>query len=747
MFHKIFKINLCILFLATISFGEVVKDIKVDGNKRISKESIIVFGDIELNKDYDDNSLNLLLKNLYATDFFKQVKLSINQNTLIINVIENPIIENLEIRGVKNKKMTDALIDSMQLKSRKAYIESTFQKDINLIKNIIKTSGYYFSDIKTSVINNENQNSIRIIYDIDLGKKAKINEIVFLGDKKIKDRKLRNVITSEIARPWKFISNKVYLDRERINLDKRLLSSYYKNLGFYNAKIENSFVEFKDNGSFKLIYNVNAGEKFTFNKLNLIIPTDFDSKYFIAIKELLSELENELYSLENIDKILKKIDKIALSKQYEFIDATVSENVVDGNKLDLTITMGETKKFYVEKINVFGNQHTLEEVIRNAFIVDEGDPYNEILFNKTINNLKSKNIFQSVKSTIKEGSNSNLKVIDISIEEKPTGEISLGAGVGTSGGSIGGGIKENNFLGKGISLDTNLIFSENSIKGNFIYAKPNFNYTDNTLFTSLGSTTTDRLVNQGYKTRDFSFSLGTSFEQYENLYFRPQIATSLEKLETTSTATASLKKQEGSYFDINFNYGLDYDLRNQSYKPSDGYRAFFSQTVPLVSDNYELINTLEASTYKKFLGEMVGKAVFYVKTINTLRDGDARVSKRLHIPSKKLRGFESRKVGPISNSDFVGGNYVTAVSLSASLPQFLPSFQNTDFALFFDAANIWGVDYDSNIDDNGKIRSSTGVALDVLTPIGPLNFSLAYPITKSSLDKTESFRFNLGTTF
>ena len=747
MFFKIFKINLCILFLATISFSEVVKEIKVDGNKRISKESIIVFGDIELNKDYDNTSLNLLLKNLYKTDFFKQVKLNINQNTLVINVIENPIIENLEIRGIKKEKMVDVLIDSMQLKSRKAYIESTFQKDINLIKNIIKTSGYYFSDIKTSVIKNEDQNSIRIIYDIDLGKKAKINEIVFLGDKKIKDRKLRNIITSEIARPWKFISNKVYLDKTRINLDKRLLSSYYKNLGFYSAKIENSFIEFKDNGSFKLIYTVNAGERFTFNKLNLIIPTDFDSKYFIEIKDLLSKLENELYSLENIDKILKKIDKIALSKQYEFIDATVSENVIAGNKLDLTITMGETKKFYVEKINVFGNQHTLEEVIRNAFIVDEGDPYNEILFNKTINNLKSKNIFKSVNSTIKDGSNSNLKVIDISIEEKPTGEISLGAGVGTSGGQIGGGIKENNFLGKGISLDTNLIFSENSIKGNFIYAKPNFNYTDNTLFTSLGSTSTDRLINQGYKTRDFSFSLGTSFEQYENLYFRPQIATSLEKLETTNTATASLKKQEGNYFDINFNYGLDYDLRNQSYKPSDGYRTFFSQTVPLVSDNYELINTLEASTYKKFLGEMVGKASFYVKTINTLVDGDARVSKRLHIPSKKLRGFESRKVGPIANSDFIGGNYVTAINISTSLPQFLPSFQNTDFALFFDAANIWGVDYDSKIDDSGTIRSSTGVALDVLTPVGPLNFSLAYPITKSSSDKTESFRFNLGTTF
>jgi outer membrane protein insertion porin family len=277
MFRKIFKINLCLLFLTTISFAEIVKNIEVVGNKRISKESILVFGNILINEDYNDDSLNLLLKNLYGTNFFKQVKLNINNNILYIDVVENPIIEDLEIRGVKNKKMVEALLDSMKLKSRKSYIESVFQKDVNLIKNMIKSSGYYFSDIKTSIINNEDQNSIRIIYDIDLGKKAKINEIVFLGDKKIKDRKLRNVITSEISRFWKFISNKVYLDTQRINLDKRLLTNYYKNLGFYNAKIENSFVEFKDNGSFKLIFNINAGEKFTFNKLNLIIPIDYDS--------------------------------------------------------------------------------------------------------------------------------------------------------------------------------------------------------------------------------------------------------------------------------------------------------------------------------------------------------------------------------------------------------------------------------------------------------------------------------------
>ena len=747
MFRKIFKINLCLLFLTTISFAEIVKNIEVVGNKRISEESIVVFGNILINEDYNDDSLNLLLKNLYGTNFFKQVKLNINNNTLYIDVVENPIIEDLEIRGVKNKKMVEALLDSMKLKSRKSYIESVFQKDVNLIKNMIKSSGYYFSDIKTSIINNEDQNSIRIIYDIDLGKKAKINEIVFLGDKKIKDRKLRNVITSEISRFWKFISNKVYLDTQRLNLDKRLLTNYYKNLGFYNAKIENSFVEFKDNGSFKLIFNINAGEKFTFNKLNLIIPNDYDSNYFISINNLLNELENELYSLDNIDKILKRIDKIALSKQYEFIDATVSEEIIDGNKLDLTITMVETQKFYIEKINVFGNEHTLEEVIRNTFIIDEGDPFNKILFNKTINNLKAKNFFTSVKSKVKDGSTPNLKIININVEEKATGEISLGAGVGTSGGQIGGGIKENNFLGRGISLDTNLIFSENSIKGNFIYAKPNFNYTDNTLFTSLSSTTTDNLVSSGYKSSDTTFSLGTSFMQYENLNFRPEISTSFEKLETTSSATASLKKQAGNYFDIYFNYGIDYDLRNKTFKPNDGYRTYFSQELPLTSDNYEILNTFETTKYTQFPAEMVGKFSFYAKTINAISNEDVRISKRLFIPSRKLRGFESGKVGPVANNDYIGGNYVTAINLLTTLPQILPSFQNTDFALFFDAANIWGVDYDGNIDDNGKIRSSTGVSLDVLTPVGPLNFSLSYPITKSTLDKTETFRFNLGTTF
>jgi len=747
MFKKIIKINILLIFFTIYSFADIVQKISIKGNKRLSADSIIVFSKVEIGSDYNSNSLNLILKNLYETNFFKQVTLNVDNNTLIINVIENPIIEDLVINGIKSKKISKLLIDSMILKSRKSYDESIFLKDVNSIKNSMKSSGYYFSDIKTSVIKNEEQNTIRIIYDIDLGEKAKIGEIVFLGDKKIKDRKLKNIITSEEYKFWKFISKTTNLDSERINLDKRLLLNYYKNLGFYNVKINDSFVEFKDNNSFKLIFNIESGKKFTFNKLNLVIPTDYELKYFIPITNLLSKLEKRPYSLLKINKILDEVDKVALSKQYEFIDAALTEKIIDKNKLDITITLSESEKSYVERINILGNEFTLEEVIRNSLIVDEGDPYNEILFNKSVNNLKSKGIFGSVNAVIKEGSTNNFKVIDIIVEEKPTGEMSLGAGLGTSGGSFGGGIKENNFLGKGILLDTNFAISKNTFKGKFIYTKPNFNYTDNTLSIALQSKQSDFLTDYGYKTNNIGFDLGTSFEQYENLYFSPEISTSLETLSTNNDASTNLKKQAGDYYDLYFNYALVYDMRNQRYKASEGYRTEFYQELPLLFDSSEILNSFQITKYKKLPSEMVGKMTFFVQSINSTNNKDVRISKRISVPNNKLRGFESGKVGPVDNNDYIGGNYVSSLNFMTSLPQILPSFQNTDISLFMDAANVWGVDYSNSIDDSNSIRSSIGIAIDFATPVGPLNFSLSQAITKASSDITESFRFNLGTSF
>jgi outer membrane protein insertion porin family len=541
------------------------------------------------------------------------------------------------------------------------------------------------------------------------------------------------------------------LNEELINLDKRLLEKFYKDLGYYKVQINDAFVELDNSGDFNLTYSIDAENRYYFGDLSLKLPDDYNNNDFIKIDEILEKLENEPYSLKKINLVLNEIERIASLKLYDFINADVQEELIEDNKIKFTFKILDTEKFFVERINILGNFNTLEEVIRNNLLVDEGDPLNEILFNKSINNIRSKGYFKNVNANFTEGSSDELKIIDIKVEEQPTGEISLGAGYGTSGTVIGGGIQEKNFLGKGINLNTNLEISEESIKGQFIYAKPNFLYSDNTLFTSLNSSSDDFLSTFGYKVKETGFSLGTKFEQYENFFFSPEIDLNFEDLETNSNASTALKKQQGQYQDFYFNYSLEYDLRDSSFRPTSGSRTSFYQQLPLVSENYELSNIFNTTIYKSLneSSDLIGKASFYFKNVNALSsDKDVRISKRAHIPYNKLRGFERGKIGPIDNSDYIGGNYATSVNLSTNLPQIISDFENIDLSYFIDFGSVWGVDYDASIiNDDFKIRASTGIGIDLITPVGPLTFSFTQPILKESSDKEETFRFNLGTTF
>ena len=748
-FIRIYSFLVLFIFLNINSaLAKTFENIKVDGNKRVSLNTIIVLGNIKY-EDHDDKKLNEIIKDLYQSGFFQSIKINISNNILNITVIENPIIEDLEIIGVKNKKLLEFFEESIQLKNRKSFSEFKVNQDLITLKNISRSLGYYFAEIDYSFVKNNEQNSIRLTYNFDLGKKAKINEIIFLGNKNVKNKILRELIASEEHKFWKFLSQKVYINAEQIELDQRLLTNYYKDNGYYNSVITNSFAEFDANNNFNLIFNIDSGKKFYFNNFTLNIPQDFDPTVFEPINKIFLELKNDKYSLRKLNLILNEVDKIASSRLYDFIDASIDEEIVNDDKIDFIITIKEYKKFYVDQINILGNFNTIEEVVRHQLIVDEGDAFNEILFNKSLNNIKSLNLFKSVDSKIVDNIDPNLKSINIFVEEKPTGEISLGAGIGTNGSTLGGGIKENNFLGKGISLDTNLEISKSGVKGRFIHTKPNFNYSDNTLRTSFTAETLDKLELNGYKNSNIGFGLGTQFQQYENFFLSPEIAVTSERLKTTSLASDQLKKQEGTYNDFYFNYGINYDLRDRTYQPTDGHSIRFNQNIPVYSENYELINTFEYNKYQMLSqsSNIIGKVSIYGQTVNSINGGDSRISKRLFIPAKKLRGFESGKVGPKDNNDFIGGNYVTTFNMQTTLPNIFPTFENIDFSIFFDAANVWGVDYNDKINDLSTIRSSTGLAIDLLTPVGPLNFSLTQPISKSKTDKTESFRFDLGTTF
>jgi len=733
------------IFFTFSSYSKNYEKIIIIGNERIADETILVFSEIKNQKSLDENSINDILKRLYKSGFFKDVSIKIENKNLTINVLENPIIQTVFINGIKRKKTEEALFEILSLRNRSSYNSIFIKKDENAILNYLKDKGFYFSTI-TSSYQDLGDNKVDLYYDIKLGDKAKISKISFVGDKSFKDSTLRSIILSEEYRIWKFISGKKYLNENLINYDKRLLNNFYKNKGFYNVAINSSFASYLGNDEFEVLYNISSGKKFYFNEFTLNLPVDYQVDNFNQLYKIFNDLKGEKYSLNSIDKILKEIDKIVLNGQFEFLKSSVKEEIID-NSINITFQVGESEKFYVKKINIFGNNITREDVIRNNLLVDEGDAFNELLQAKTLNNLKSLNFFSKVESEIIDVPNQNKKIINITVEEKPTGEIMAGAGIGTGGGTVLFGVSENNYLGRGIELASDLSISSESLKGLISINNPNYKGSNRSLNVSLESTVTDRLKNFGYKSNKSGFSVGSDIEFYDNLYWNTGLSSYVEKLETDSTASASIKKQEGSYFDTFFNQTFSYDKRDQKYKTTDGFISRFSQNIPLISESYTLTNSYNYKIYNQWSDENVFSFGVFVKAANSLSGKDIKLSDRLFLPSSKLRGFESGKVGPKDGVDYIGGNYVASINLASSLPQIMPNLQNTNFSVFFDAANIWGIDYNSNLSDDSKIRSSIGIAIDFYTPVGPLNFSLTETLTKGKNDITESVRFNLGTTF
>ena len=745
--HNLIKKILFFIFLSLYfskAFGEIVNKIEIFGNERISNETIKMFADVSIEQDLNQNEINKILKNLYDSNFFDDVEISFKKNVLKIKVKEYPIIDKIIIKGIKADKIKSAISKNLSLKSRSSFNQFFLIKDKDEIKNVLKSLGYYFYRIDTQIENLDN-NSVILTYIIDLGEKSKIKKITFLGEKLFKDNKLRSVIVSEETKFWKFISGRKYLNENTINLDKRLLKNFYLSKGYFNVSINSSFAKLIENDQFELIYSIEPGIKFFFDNITLNLPDDFDENNFKELEKIFSEIKNKPYSINSVNNILDELDKITTKEEFHSVNATVTENIID-NKINLNFEIVETEKLFVEKINIYGNNVTREEVIRNNLEIDEGDPYNKILQLKSVNNLKSLNFFKEVDAEIIKGSSDDARIINYSVQEKPTGEISAGAGVGTSGGTIGFSIKENNYLGKGISLEGSATLSDESIKGIFSVTNPNYNNSDKSINFSIEANELDRIKDFGYKNNKMGFSIGTQFEYLDDFNLGLSTSTFYERIETDSTASVQQKKLDGNYFDTFLRFNFDYDKRNQYFQTSDGFRSRYYLDLPVISETNTLTNTYDYKVYSELYDQNISSASFFIKASKSINNKDIKLSERLNIPSNKLRGFEKGKIGPVDGNDFIGGNFVSAINLSSTIPQILENSQNIDVAVFFDAANVWGVDYDSSL-DNSKIRSSIGLGIDWFTLIGPLNFSFALPLSKEDTDKTESFRFNIGTSF
>ena len=741
--YKIITFIFFICFYQTFTQAEIINKITVSGNQRVSFETIKIYGNLNLNKDFSEEDLNKTLNNLYSTNFFEDIKIDFKNGILNIVVTEYPIINKLLLTGEENTKYKDQIKKLISSKQSDSFIKNKLAGDVEIIKKLYASQGYNFVTIDTKV-RELNKSNVDLIFEVKKGEPTKIKKISFTGDKKVREKRLRDIIASEENKFWKVISRNTRFSENLLNLDVRLLNNYYKSLGYYDVKILSKSAIFeKDNNNVEIIYSIDAGNRYIIKKITTDVDPVFDKNLFYSLNKSFKKTVGSYYSPFKIKNLLEDIDEVIEQKSLQFVEHKVEE-IVQGDSIEIIFKIYEGTKVLVERIDIVGNNVTNENVIRSELLLDEGDPFTKLKLEKSISRIKSRNIFGIVEYTIAEGSKPDLKTINIVVEEKPTGELSAGAGIGTSGGQIGFKVSENNWLGEGKNVSFDVSATAESLKGTLNYTNPNYDFLGNSLNYNFSRSANDR-AEQGWENNVYSAGVGTRFEQYKDLYASLGINASHDELTAQSNATKSIKGQAGTFNEFNGAYGFSYDKRNRSFMPTSGYVIGFDQTIPFYADKNYIANNFFSSTYKSLNENVVGAIKTRLQSVNGLNNDNVRLNKRKYLGPKQLRGF--KQVGPRDGLDHIGGNYAAVVNLEASLPKLLPESTKTDVNVFLDFGNVWGVDYDESIDESSKIRSSVGTAASWMSPLGPMTFVFSKNITKAKTDVTESFSFNLGTTF
>ena len=734
-----------IFFLNSSVFAEI-KQVKILGNKRVSPSTIESLID-KKTLNIDSIYINNLTRKIYNTDFFSDIKISFEQDILTVTVVENPIVNFFYINGLSGNDL-DKVNKIVTLKENTIFSSSKLKKDIEEVKQYFKLEGYYSAIIDPEVIKLEN-NDVNLILNFDLKNKSRISNIYFIGDKYFSQSQLADVISSSEYSWWKLFSSGT-LSEERIEYDKKLLKDFYKLRGFYDIQIESVYAKVLNNEEFTLTYSVNSGKRFKFGNVDIkTFSQVYNNEDILEIKKISEKLtKDEYYSSSILSKLNKTIVSYLDSKKYYNFDINIEEVKNPGEVIDVIVQLIQEKKIPINKINISGNTITNEKFIRDNMVLSEGDNLSNAKIRKSVDIIKSKQIFSKVEYKVDESDNKNGKELNLFVKEQPTGSISAGIGYGSNGAMFEGSLNEKNFLGNGVNLNFTGRLSSEKITGDLTYVDPNFNNSEKEMAYSLFSEKDD-YSNSGYSSKKVGNKISTKYEIYEDIAFRPSIAIQFDKLETDSSASNLLRSRSGNYTTTSLGYAFYGDFRDSKFNPSSGYTFYFDQNLAtLISDIPTIQTSVGSIFYKELINDkFIGSAKIKLSNVTALDNKDAKLSDRLYAGNLDLRGFESRGVGPVDNGDHIGGNNLAILTIKSTFPNPIPESLKANTFIFYDAGNVWGVDYSDIISSNSKLRSTIGVAMDFVSPIGPLSFAYSIPISKSSTDKEQRFLFNIGSSF
>lgn len=732
----------------------LIREIEVEGNNRIETATVNAYLTVAPGDSYDIQKINSSLKALFSTGLFADVSFSFNQGILRVNVVENPIINRIAFEG--NQRLDDDTLSAeLQLRPRVVYTRTKVQADVQRILELYRRSGRFAATVEPKVIQLD-QNRVDLAFEIDEGDATGIRKINFVGNKAFDDGELSDVIRTTESAWWKILTADDNYDPDRVTFDRELLRRFYLSAGYADFQVLSSVAELTpDRSDFFITYTVSEGERYKFGDINVVSQID---KIDPETLMLLIEIESgEWYNANLVDDAVNALTDSVGDQGYAFIDIrpNVERNRETGT-IDITFNIAEAPKVYVERINVVGNVRTLDEVIRREFRLVEGDAFSSSKMQRSKQRIENLNFFKSVDVKTLPGTAPDQTVIEVDVEEKSTGEFSIGAGYGTDNGAFGQlGIRERNLLGKGQDLRLNFTLGSTDQQIDLSFTEPYFLDREIAAGFDVYRREEDNQDESSYDEEQTGGRLRAGFRYSEELShsFRYTLEQNSYSNIDRSSASRLLLAEETEFVESAIGHTLTYDKRDSSISPTEGYFARLSNDLAGVGGDEQYLRTsIEGGYYYPIDREH--EWVFSTRGSTGYIfgfDDNTRISQRFMVGGSNLRGFEAAGVGPrdIATGDALGAKMYYTGTVQLDFPLGLPSEFALTGRIFSDFGSAQGVDgaRPGEIYDTGSLRSSVGFGVGWESPFGPIGVDISQPVTKEDHDKEEVFRLNFGTRF
>lgn len=730
--------------------GGTIESIRIEGTQRIENETVLSYFGIRTGDVFDPERIDTGLKKLFATGLFKDVAIRREGNTLVINVVENPIINRIAFEGNRRIKDED-LQAELQLRPRIVFTQTRVQGDVQRILELYRRSGRFAATVEPKIIPLE-QNRVDLVFEINEGPLTGVKAIEFIGNKVFSDGDLKDVITTTESRWWRFLSTTDNYDPDRLAADQDLLRRFYLSEGYADFRVLSAVAELAPEGDgFVITITLEEGERYKFGEQN--VETTLKNLDPEKLKKELTTKAGNWYDASEIDKTTSRLSDLVGELGYAFVDVR-PKTVVDrqNNSIAITYEIREGPRVYVERIDIHGNLRTRDKVIRREFRVVEGDAFNTSKIRRSRQRLENLGFFSKVDLQTKPGSAADQVVIDVDVTEQSTGELSLGAGFSTTEGPFGDvSLRERNLLGNGQDLRLGFRLSARRSRLDLSFTDPYFLDRDIAAGFDLYTTTADYSSESSYEQDTIGGSLRGAFDVSENLRETVRYTLRRDNVHNVKdSASEVIQDEEGDSWRSYVSNEYFYDRLNNRNTPTEGYYGRLQNDLAGFGGDTRFLRTsVGAGYYWPITGSWIGSFRSEVGYIFGIGD-DVTVVDRFFLGGDSFRGFSARGVGPRDRNtdDSLGGNLLYSGTAELSFPLGLPEELGLRGRLFSDFGAVTGLDNSSdNVDDSATPRVSVGTGLTWRSPLGPIALDFAVPVLKESFDKVEQFRFSFGTRF